>query len=76
MDSSRSQESGASKAGVCKAMDKTAMWARSNGYEIRTIKSDSASEETKLVAKPLFDRFTPWLKGLKSHVEWSSDNEG
>ena len=31
---------------------------------------------SKLVAKPLFTRFAPRLKGLKSHSEWSSDDEG
>ena len=30
---------------------------------------------SKPVAKPLFDRFTPRLKGLKSHNEWSSDDD-
>ena len=34
------------KAEFPEALDKTAMWARSNGYEIRNIKSDSAPEET------------------------------
>ena len=30
---------------------------------------------SKLVAKPLFERFAPRMKGLKSHLEWSSDED-
>ena len=30
---------------------------------------------SKLVAKPLFARFAPRLKGLKPHTEWSSDED-
>ena len=30
---------------------------------------------SKLVARPLFMRFAPRMKGLKSHTDWSSDDD-
>ena len=38
-------------------------------------KRQLADPLSKLVAKPLFTRFAPRLKGLKSHSEWSSDDD-
>ena len=44
-------------------------------YVWRPTKRQLADPLSKLVARPLFLRFAPRMKGLKPHSEWSSDDD-
>ena len=44
-------------------------------YKWAPTRRQLADPLSKLVAKPLFERFAPRMKGLKSHLEWSSDED-